>query len=87
MKLGLTTKIDKRNKTTSKKIDDNVMSANCKIINIFLIYGQFGAMRQPDSRRIVWKTYIFILKVTFYITKTENRTKKSLTQLSHYYFE
>ena len=29
----------------------------------------------------------FSLKVTFYLTKTENRTKKSLTQLSHYCFE
>ena len=27
------------------------------------------------------------LVVTFYLTKTENRTKKSLTQLSHYRFE
>ena len=25
--------------------------------------------------------------VTFYLTKTENRTKQSLTQLSHYCFE
>ena len=25
--------------------------------------------------------------VTFYLTKTENRTKKSLTQLSYYCFE
>ena len=27
------------------------------------------------------------LTVTFYLTKTENRTKKSLTQLSHYCFD
>ena len=30
---------------------------------------------------------MFLLKVTFYLTKTENRTKISLTQLSHYCFE
>ena len=30
---------------------------------------------------------IFSLIVTFYLTKTENRTKKSLTQLSYYCFE
>ena len=29
---------------------------------------------------------VFSLIVTFYLTKTENRTKKSLTQLSHYCF-
>ena len=42
------------------KIDDNVMSVNCDIIFIFQIYGQFGAIWKPDSKRIVWKTYIFI---------------------------
>ena len=26
----------------------------------FFIYGQFGAIRKPDSGRIVCKTYIFI---------------------------
>ena len=29
------TKIDKRNKTTSKTFDDNVMSENCDVITIF----------------------------------------------------
>ena len=60
MKRGLVTKIDKRNKMTSKKFDDDVMSANCDVIIIFLIYGQFGATQKPDSSRIVCKTYIFI---------------------------
>ena len=36
------------------------MSENCNIIAIFPIYGQFGAIRKPDSGRIVCKTYIFI---------------------------
>ena len=31
--------------------------------------------------------FIFSLVVTFYLTKTENGTKKSQTQLSHYCFE
>ena len=35
MKIGQVTKIDKRNKTTSKNIDDNVMSKNCDVIAIF----------------------------------------------------
>ena len=60
MKLGPVTKLDKRNKTTSKKIDDDVMSENCDVIAIFPIYGQFGAIWKPDSGRIVCKTYIFI---------------------------
>ena len=44
MKLGPVTKLDKKNKT-SKKLDDDVMSANCEDIVIFPIYGQFGAFR------------------------------------------
>ena len=60
MKLGPVTKLDKRNKTTSKKIDDDVMSENCDVIAIFPIYGQFGAIWKPDSGRIVCKTYVFI---------------------------
>ena len=52
MKPGPVTKRDKRNKATSKKIDHHVMSANCDVIFIFPIYGQFGAIRKPDSGRI-----------------------------------
>ena len=36
------------------------MSANFDVIVIFPIFGQFGAIRKPDSGRIVRKTYIFI---------------------------
>ena len=36
------------------------MSKNCDAIVIFTIYGQLGAIRQPDFGRIVCKTYIFI---------------------------
>ena len=60
MKLGPVTKLDKRNKTTSKKFDDDVMSKHCDVIAIFSIYGQFGAIWKLDSRLIVCKTYIFI---------------------------
>ena len=60
MKRGPVTKIDKKNKATSKKFDDDVMSANCNVIVIFRIYDQFGAIRKPDSGRIVCKTYIFV---------------------------
>ena len=60
LKLGPVSKLDKRNKTMSKKFDDDVMSANCNVILIFQIYGQFGAIQNLDSGRIVFKTYIFI---------------------------
>ena len=43
----------------------------------------FGS-RIPDAYP---KKLKFSLIVTFYLSKTENRTKKSLTQLSYYCFE
>ena len=60
MKLGPVTKIDKRNKSTFQKFDDNVMSESWDVIVIFPVYGQFGVMWKLDSGRIVCKTYIFI---------------------------
>ena len=60
MNLGPVAKLDNKNKKTLKKFYDDVMSANCDVIVIFPIYGQFGAIQTPDSGRIVCKTYIFI---------------------------
>ena len=60
MEPGPVTKLDKKNKTTSKKFDDDVMSTDCDVIVIFPIYDQFGRIRKPESGRIVCKTYIFI---------------------------
>ena len=61
MKIGPVTKLDMRNKKKNQnKIDDEVTSENCDVIVIFLIYSQFGAIRKPDSGRIVCKTYIVI---------------------------
>ena len=86
MKLGPVTKIDKRNKATSKKIVDDVCR---KIVTSLLFFrfivnlGQSGS-RIPDTESIKLR---FSLIVTFYLAKTENRTKKSLTQFSHYCFE
>ena len=70
----------------SKKIDDDVISKNNDVIDIFPIYRQFGASQKLDSKRIVCKTYIFI-NCNLYLTKTENRTKKFQKQLSRYCFE
>ena len=85
MNLGPVTKLDKRNKT-SKKIDVDVMSENYDVIVIFRIFGQFGAVRRriPDKESA---KVMFSVIATFFRTKSENRTKKSLTQLSHYCFE
>ena len=53
MKRGPITKLD-----NWKKIDDGVLSANCDIIVIFPIYGQFGAIQKSDTKHMVCKTYI-----------------------------
>ena len=73
MKLRPVTKIDKKNKTTSKKFDNNPMSENCEVIFIFPVYDQFRAIQKPDSERIACKTYVFI--------------KRYQAQLSHYCFK
>ena len=60
MKLGPVTKLDKRKKATSKEFDYTVMLKNCDVIITFLVYGQFEAIQNPDSGRIVCKAYVFI---------------------------
>ena len=84
MKLGRVTKIDKRNKTMSQKLRRRYVS-NCDFIVIFSSYSQFGEIRKSDSGGLVCKT--ISLTVTVYLIKTENRTKKSLPQLSRNCFE
>ena len=59
MKLEPVTKLDKRNKTTTKKLEDDVMSENCDFVVIFLIFSQFGAVRRPDSGHRVYKSHVF----------------------------
>ena len=69
-----------------QKIDYDVMSDSCDVIVIFQNYGQFGAIRKLDSGRKSVKLMLPLI-VTYYLTKTQTRTKKSLTQLSHYCFK
>ena len=57
MKLGPVTKLDRKNKATSKKIDNDAISENCDVIVIFLIYGQFGRTWKPGPGRIVSNLY------------------------------
>ena len=59
MKLGPVTKLDNRNKTASKKNDVDVMSKNYDVIVIFRIFGQFAAIRRPDSAHRACKSYVF----------------------------
>ena len=86
MKLGPVTKRDKKNKTTSKNFDDHVMSRNCDVIVIFLFLANLeqpaGRISDRESVKVM-----FSVIVTLCLTKTENKTKKSLIQLSHCYFE
>ena len=42
MKLGPVTKLGKRNKITLKKVDDDVMSANCDVIVLFKFRANLG---------------------------------------------
>ena len=58
MELGQVTKLDKRNKETSKKVDSEFMLENCVVIFIIPIYGQFAAIWKMDSERTVCKTYV-----------------------------
>ena len=60
MELVQVTKIEKRNKATSKRIDDNVILANCDVIAIVSIYDQIGALQEQNYGRMVSRTYIFI---------------------------
>ena len=52
----------------SKKIHDDAMSKTSDVIDIFPIYGQFGAIRKP----IPAVKLIFLLILAFYLTKTES---------------
>ena len=86
MKLGQATKLDKRNKTTSKKFDDHVMSGNCDTLLFFQFTDNLeqSGSQVPDTQSV---KLIFSITVTFYLTKTESRIKKPLTQLPHYCFD
>ena len=53
------------------------------IFGFLVNLGQSGG-RIPDTES---PKIMFSLTVIFFLTKTENRTKKSLTRLSHYCFE
>ena len=47
------------------------MSANCDVVVFFPIYGEFSAIRKPDSGCMAYKTYIFINNNLLQNLKTE----------------
>lgn len=52
VKLGQLTKLNEENKTTSKKIDGDVVSTNYDLNIFFPKYGQFRVIGKPDSEHI-----------------------------------
>ena len=85
-KLALVTKLDNRNRLTSKKL----MMTSCQEIVTSLSFFQSLTNLEQSGSQIpdAWSIKLsFSLIVTFYVTKNGNRTKKSLTQLSYYQFE
>ena len=84
MKLGPVTKLDTKSKV--KKINNDVCRKNVTSLSFSRLLAnleQFGGWI-PDRESV---KVMFSLIVTFCLTKTEKRTKKSLTQLSRYSFK
>ena len=80
------TKFDKTKKATSKKLS----MTSCQQIATPLSFYQFMANLEQSRSRILEPQSVKLtssLITTFYLTKTAKRTKKSLTQLSHYCFQ
>ena len=84
MKLGPVTKCDKRNKVTSKRFGNDVMLANYNVIVFSDLWPIWSNSRITNAKSV---KLTFSLRATFYLTKTENRTKTFLAQFSHYCFE
>ena len=77
LKLGQVTKLDKRNTTRLK----HLTKTSCQqAMTLFF----FGFVVDFDVWSIILK---FSLIATSYVTKIQNRTKKSLIQLSYYCFQ
>ena len=92
MKLEPVTKFDKRKKATSKKKKKRKKSTmtSCRKLLMSLSFFRFMWNLEQSGNRIpdIYSSkFTFSLIVTFYLTKNENRSKKSLAQLSHYCYE
>ena len=86
MKLGPVTNLTKE----TKQLPKNLTMTPCrKIVTSLSFFGFLANLEQskgriPDTK---FAKITFPLIVAFCIKKTENRTIKSITQLSHYDFE
>ena len=60
MKLGTVTKLDKRNKTASKKLTVTSCRKIVASLSFLRFMAKFSVILKPDSGRTVCKTYIFI---------------------------
>ena len=77
-------------KRETRQHQKNLTMMSCRQIVTSLSLFRFMANLQQSGSRIsnAWSVKLtFSLMVTFYLTKRENRTKKSLPQLSYYCFE
>ena len=81
MKLGPVTKLDKKNTTTSKILHGNIMAANHVKFDLEETGGQV-----PDAWTVILTFSLIATFSTFYLKNTENRTNKSITQISYYCF-
>ena len=83
MQLEPVTKIDRRNRTMSKILE---MTSFQQILTPLSFFRFMVNLKQPGSRILdAWSVILtYSLAVTFYLSKTENRTE---TQLSDYCFE
>ena len=86
MKLGPVTKFEK--KTQERQKISRMTSCQHNVTS--LLFFRFMANLEQSRSRMpgAWSVKLtFLLNNTFYLIKTENRTKKTLTQLSYYCFE
>ena len=63
--------------------------SSLKIVTSFSFFQLLANLEQSGSQILDTQSVklMFLLVVTLYFTRTENRIKKSLTQLSHHCFE
>ena len=85
MKLGPVAKLDKKIKTRTKKFSDDAMSSNCDVMSydLFMTNSKQSGSRIADIYSV---KLTFLLTLTLFLTKTKDRTNKSVTQLSHFSF-
>ena len=83
MKLGPVTKLDKKNAATLKLM----MTSYLQIVTSLPFFRFMANLEQFGCRIPETWSVILVFSLTFYLTKTVNRTKKSLTPLSYYCIE